>query len=55
MADSYGMPLKAAEKMIERLVSLKDAFLAECDRAFLGEEQKETIKKLITQRTEILC
>ena len=54
MADSYGMPLKAAEKMIERLVSLKDAFLAECDRAFLGEEQKEAVKKLIIQRTEIL-
>lgn len=55
LADSYGMPLKAAEKMIERLVSLKDAFLAECDRAFLKEEQKKAVKKLITQRTEILC
>lgn len=55
LAASYGMPLKAAEKMIERLVSLKDAFLAECDRAFLKEEQKKAVKKLITQRTEILC
>ena len=54
LADSYGMPLKAAEKMIERLVSLKDAFLAECDRALLKEEQKKAVKKLITQRTEIL-
>ena len=55
LAESYGISGKAAEKMIERLVSLKDAFLEECDRAFLGEEQKEAVKRLITQRTEILC
>ena len=55
LAESYGISGKAAEKMIERMVSQKDAFLEECDRAFLGEEQKEAVKRLIIQRTEILC
>ena len=54
LADKCDIKEIAAEKMIAKMISLKDKFLAECDKSYLPKEYKEQTKTLITERIEIL-
>lgn len=51
-AENCGIPAKSANAMLNKLYSLKDSFLAQCDRAYLSNPLKAKTKELILQRTE---
>ena len=51
-AGTCGVPVKAAEKMLQRLCALKEKYLEQCDRSYLADELKEKTKDLILQRIE---
>ncbi|MBN1623558.1 MAG: HipA domain-containing protein [Clostridia bacterium] len=44
------IPLKAATGMMEKLCSMTDSFLLECDQSYLSVENKTKTKELILQR-----
>lgn len=53
-ADKMAIPKKAAIKMIERLISLKAAFLNMTDASFLPAHLKERFATLIVERITAL-
>lgn len=54
-AETIGVPQKAAEKMIEKIVKLKDKYIAMCKESYLPDDKKETLEKLIEERMAILA
>lgn len=54
LAESCGIPLNAAKHMIESVCSVKDKLLKQVDEAYLSEEQKESVKELISDRMNTL-
>lgn len=53
-AETIGVPQKAAEKMIEKTVKLKDKYIAMCKESYLPDDKKEALEKLIEERMAIL-
>lgn len=53
-ADTCGITRQTAEKLIENLVKLTPKWLSMCEKSLLPDELKERLKKIITERTEIL-
>lgn len=53
-AETIGVPKKAAEKMIEKIVKLKDKYIVMCKESYLPDDKKETLEKLIEERMAIL-
>ena len=54
-AETIGVPQKAAEKMIEKAVKLKDKYIAMCKESYLPNDKKEALEKLIEERIAILA
>lgn len=53
-ADTCGITRQTAERLIENLVKLTPKWLDMCENSLLPDELKERLKKIITERTEIL-
>lgn len=53
-ADTCDISRQTAEKLIENLVKLTPKWLSMCEKSLLPDELKERLKKIITERTEIL-
>ena len=53
-ASACGIPEKAAEKMIARLLRMKPKFMELCAASFLPEHMKEQLCALIEERCSIL-
>jgi len=49
-ADSCGIPVKSAEKMIRKIADLRPVYLSMCGDSYLPFEMKETLEKLIIER-----
>lgn len=54
LADSIGITEKSAEKMIEKIVKLKDKYIAMCRESYMPDDMKETLENLIENRISIL-
>ena len=53
-AEALGIPEKSAEKMIAKVVKLKDRYIAMCRASYLPEDMKETMEKLMEERIALL-
>lgn len=53
-ADTCGIARQTAEKLIENLVKLTPKWIAMCEKSLLTDKLKDRLKKIITERTEIL-
>ena len=53
-ADALGIPEKSAEKMIAKVVKLKDKYIAMCRASYLPEDMKESLEKLMEERLALL-
>lgn len=53
-ADTCDISRQTAEKLIENIVKLTPKWLSMCEKSLLPDELKERLKKIITERTEIL-
>lgn len=53
-ARSIQLPVQAAEKMIEKIISMKDAYFNQIDDSFLPDEMKAEFKALVDERMERL-
>lgn len=54
-AESCGISEKSANAMLNKLFSLRDNFLMQCDQSYLLDELKLQTKDLIIKRTEIFA
>ena len=54
LADSIGITEKSAEKMIEKIVKLKDKYIAMCRESYMPDAMKEALENLIENRISIL-
>lgn len=53
-SQTIGITEKSAEKMIEKIVKLKDKYITMCRDSYMPDNTKETLEKLIEQRISIL-
>ncbi len=53
-AENCSISIKSANAMLDKLFSLKDAFLVQCDHSYLADDQKTKTKDLIMQRAGIM-
>lgn len=53
-AETCALNRKSAEKMIEKIVSLKDTYLTMCWESYLPEDMKESFDALISKRIDVL-
>lgn len=53
-ADKCELNKKAAEKMIEKVVLMKDVYTQMCQESYLPDDMKESLACLISQRVKIL-
>lgn len=53
-ADTCGITRQTAEKLIENLVKLTPKWIAMCENSLLTDKLKDRLKKIITERTEVL-
>lgn len=53
-ADKCDITENAAEKMMSKMCSLEDKFIAACEGSYLPQEYIEQTKQLISERIEIL-
>lgn len=44
---------KTAKRLIKQLLGKVDLFLKACDESFLSKEEKEKVKKLIVERSQV--
>ena len=49
-AQDSGLPARAAERMIEKIISLEPMYMEECDASYLADEWKERMKDLVKER-----
>jgi serine/threonine-protein kinase HipA len=54
-AENSRIPQKSAEKMIKKVVSLKETYLKMCRDSYLPDDMKSVFEKLITDRISILA
>lgn len=53
-AQTIGLPEKAAEKIIRKIVTMQPQYLQMCEESYLPTEMKESFKQLICERMLIL-
>ena len=53
-AETIGIADKAAEKLIEKIVKLKDKYIIMCRESYMPDDMKETLENLIENRIAIL-
>lgn len=53
-ADTIGIPERSAEKMIEKIVKLKDKYISMCRDSYMPEQMRESLENLIEQRIAVL-
>jgi len=53
-AETSGIPIKSANAMLNKLVSLSNDFLMQCEQSNLSDELKLKTKELIGQRTDVI-
>lgn len=53
-AETIGIAEKTADKMIEKIVKLKDKYIAMCRETYMPDDMKEALKNLIENRIAIL-
>lgn len=53
-ADTCGISRHTAEKLIENLVKITPKWIAMCEKSLLPDMLKDRLKKIITERTEVL-
>ena len=53
-ADTIGIPERSAEKMIEKIVKLKDKYISMCQDSYMPEQMRANLEKLIEQRIAVL-
>lgn len=53
-ADTCGIARQTAEKLIENLVKLTPKWITMCEKSLLTDKLKDRLKKIITERTEVL-
>ena len=53
-AEACGLNSKSAEKMIEKIVSLKDTYIGMCRESYLPDDMKESFEALICDRISVL-
>ena len=53
-ADTIGIPERSAEKMIEKIVKLKDKYLSMCRDSYMPEQMRANLENLIEQRIAVL-
>ena len=53
-AEAIGMPRASSEKMLEKLVSMRERLLAMCADSYLPEEMKAALTELISERIAVL-
>lgn len=49
-AVTCGIPVKSAEKMINKIASMQSIYLSMCRSSYLPESKKELLEKLIIER-----
>ena len=54
LAESCGISLHVAERMIKRVCGLEEKLFKQIDMAYLSEEQKERVKILVQERISVL-
>lgn len=54
LADTIGISQKSAEKMIDKIIKLKDRYIEMCKASYMPEEMKQALEELITERINIL-
>lgn len=54
LAESCGILSNVCERMITKACGLKEKLLQQVEESYLSQEQKESVKQLITERIEIL-
>ncbi len=53
-AQTIGLPEKAAEKIMQKIVSMQAQYLQMCEESYLPQEMKESFKQLICERMLVL-
>ena len=53
-ADTICIPERSAEKMIEKIVKLKDKYISMCRDSYMPEQMRESLENLIEQRIAVL-
>ena len=53
-ADTIGMSEHSAEKMIEKIIKLKDKYIAMCRDSYMPEQMRINLENLIEQRIAVL-
>ena len=53
-SEAIGLPRVSAEKMLEKLISMRERFLAMCADSYLSEDMKASLAKLISERLAAL-
>ncbi|MBP3700365.1 MAG: HipA domain-containing protein [Lachnospiraceae bacterium] len=53
-AESIGLLKKSAEKMMEKIVRLKDKYITMCRESYLPEDMKKSLVSLIIERISVL-
>ena len=54
LAESCGIPLNSAERMMKKVCSLKAKLFTQIEESYLSAEQKEQLEELISKRLDIL-
>ena len=54
LADTIGIPERSAEKMIEKIVKLKDKYISMCRESYMPDEMKDELEALIEERIAVL-
>ena len=53
-ADTIGIPERSAEKMIGKIVKLKDKYISMCRESYMPDEMKDALEALIEERIAVL-
>lgn len=53
-AEALGIPEKSAEKMIAKVVKLRDKYITMCRESYLPENMKEALERLMDERLALL-
>ena len=54
LAESCGIPLNSAERMMKKVCSLKAKLFTQIEESCLSTEQKEQMEELISKRLDLL-
>ena len=54
-ADTIGISERSAEKMIEKIVKLKEKYILMCRDSYMPQQMRESLENLIEQRIAVLA